>query len=109
MLFLHGLVIALSAINVRLRDTQHVLGNLLTFIFFLSPIIYPASSVPDRLKFTLSFNPFALFTICYQQIILDGTLPEMKTVAAIIFFTVSALLLGARVFNHYREGFAELL
>lgn len=109
MLFLHGLVIALSAINVRLRDTQHVLGNLLTFIFFLSPIIYPASSVPDKLKFTLNFNPFALFTICYQQMILDGTLPGMKIVAAIILFTIGSLLIGERIFNHYREGFAELL
>lgn len=109
LLFLHGLVIGLSAINVRLRDTQHVLGNLLTFIFFLSPIIYPSSSVPDKFKFTLDLNPFALFTIAYQRMVIDGVCPELKIIVALIIFTVLVSVLGQWIFNHYREGFAELL
>lgn len=107
--FLHGLVIGLAAINVRLRDVQHVLANLLTFIFFLSPIIYPASSIPERFRFTLGLNPFALFTMAYQSMILEGAWPSFSVIAGLCFYTAVTLMFGQLLFNYYRESFAELL
>ncbi|RMG39453.1 MAG: ABC transporter permease, partial [Candidatus Dadabacteria bacterium] len=42
-----GSSLLLGSLNVYYRDIQHILNNLLTFLFFLCPIIYPASVVPE--------------------------------------------------------------
>lgn len=107
--FLHGLVLMLSSINVHFRDVQHILGNLLTFLFFLCPILYPVSQVPERFRFTLELNPFALFTITYRELILQGDLPSVMHVLVMVVSALLSLLLGVIFYNRYRETFAELL
>src|SRR5262245_52389619 len=44
-----GLALALAALNVHLRDVEQILTNALTLLFFLSPILYPVSTVPTTL------------------------------------------------------------
>lgn len=107
--FLLGITLALSALNVHFRDVQHIVGNVLTFLFFLCPIIYPASAVPEAFQVTLQANPLALFTVAYQQVILDGVLPSLYALGYLCAFVALSLLIGAAVFNFYRESFAELL
>ena len=108
-LFLLGLGLILSALNVLYRDVQHLLGNLLSFLFFLSPIVYPASVVPPRLAFTLTINPFALFTEAYHAILFRGEVPSLMTWGLLSAWGILSLLIGNAVFSRYRETFAELL
>jgi len=109
LLFLQGISLALSSLNVQFRDVQHIVANLLTFLFFLSPILYPPEVVPDALRFTLDYNPLAVFTICYHNLILDGVLPSVWSMLFLLASVVVSLLAGTLIFNRYREGFAELL
>ncbi len=109
LIFMFGLSLALSALNVHFRDTQHIVLNLLTFLFFLCPIVYPSTVVPARFKFTMELNPVALITQFYQKVILDGVMPETHSVIYLFAFSGLALLLGNYVYNYYRESFAELL
>lgn len=107
--FAEGVVLALSALNVHFRDVQHILGNFLTFIFFLCPILYPLSTVPERFRWTMELNPFALFTVFYHNIIIEGVLPPIHLIAYVAAFSLIAFVGGNMIFNHYRESFAELL
>jgi lipopolysaccharide transport system permease protein len=106
---LYGTVLALSAINVLYRDVQHIVGNLLTFLFFLCPILYPLDIVPQRFRFTMDLNPLALLTRFYQELILEGGLPSIWSVCYFTSVSLAVLVLGVLVFDRYREGFAELL
>jgi len=108
-LFLLGLVLTLGALNVRYRDVQHLVGNALTFLFFLCPIIYPVTSVPEAFRFTLQLNPLALFTIVYHNLILEGVLPPVNHVVYLGAWVGIALWIGNAVFEGQREGFAEAL
>jgi len=76
LLFLYGIALALGSLNVHLRDVQHILGNLLTLLFFLCPILYPPKVVPEAFRFTLDYNPLALFTVLYHELILEGVWPS---------------------------------
>lgn len=107
--FLLGIVWALSALNVHFRDVQHIVGNLLSFLFFLSPILYPSDVVPARFKPLLQLNPLALLTQFYHQLLLDGVLPDPYAVGYYFVITGLVLMMGAMIFQHYRESFAELL
>lgn len=104
-----GLSYGLSSLNVQYRDVQHIVGNLLSFLFFLSPILYPAKSVPPAFRFSLELNPLALLTMFYHDLILDGVIPPLQSVFILIVFIAIALLSGNILYSRYRESFAELL
>lgn len=108
-LLLFGFALILAALNVYYRDVQHVVGNFLTFAFFLCPILYPREVVPEAFHFTLDLNPFALLTESYQQVLLEGVPPTAWALGYIMLWVVIGLVSGAYVFRHYRERFAEAL
>lgn len=107
--FLDGLVLALSALNVFYRDVQHLVGNVLTFLFFLCPIVYPPAAVPERFRWMVDLNPFALLTEVYQMVLIDGRLPSAGSLLYIVGFTVLTWAAGALVHDTFRERFAEAL
>jgi ABC-type polysaccharide/polyol phosphate export permease len=99
----------LSALNVFYRDVQHLVGNVLTFLFFLCPIVYPPTAVPERFRFMLDMNPFALLTELYQMILIEGRLPTTISLVYLLGLSSVTWLLGAFVHEHFRERFAEAL
>lgn len=108
-ILLIGLTHFFSAINVTFRDIQHLLGNALTLIFFLCPIIYPPSAVPGPFKFTVEWNPLALITIGFHDCILNGTVPSCRNLIFISFFALAAYVIGTQTYAAKRERFAESL
>lgn len=108
-LFLLGVVLALSALNVFFRDVQHIVGSVLTLVFFLCPIVYPIQSVPEQFRFTIDWNPLAAVTVFYHQVLIDGVWPGIQQAGIFSLAVIVALLAGVTIFNRYREGFAELL
>lgn len=109
LLLTHGLVLALSALNVRFRDIQHLLANLVTFWFFLTPILYPVASVPDRLGFLNVMNFMSPLSVAYQDVLFHGRWPQWGPIAGVAVVALAALLAGDWVFRRHRESFAEWL
>jgi lipopolysaccharide transport system permease protein len=107
--FLFGATLLLSSLNVLYRDVQHLVGSLLGFLFFLSPIVYPASIIPAHLQWTLTINPFALFTEVYHAVLFSGQLPSGMQLLSLMLWSGATLIVGAVVFERQRESFAELL
>jgi ABC-type polysaccharide/polyol phosphate export permease len=105
--FMTGLSLILSALNVYYRDIQHILGNILSFIFFLCPIIYPAANVPAQFRFTLTLNPISLLIINYQRVILDRVNPPLTELAILLGISLVIFAIGCWVFNRNRDHFAE--
>jgi ABC-type polysaccharide/polyol phosphate export permease len=108
-IFLTGIVLGLSALNVFFRDVQHLVGNFLTLLFFLCPVVYPVSVVPERLRFLVTYNPFAALTQFYQELLVQGVLPSAGAVLYVSAMCVVVGYLGVRVHGHYQERFAEAL
>lgn len=105
----YGLALAFAALNVRFRDVQHIVANVLNFVFFLCPILYPIEVVPERFLFTLALNPCALLTHIYHQVVLEGVLPPLTEFFLLGAFSGLTLLIGCLVYDAHRETFAELL
>jgi ABC-type polysaccharide/polyol phosphate export permease len=92
---------------VRYRDIPQILGHTLTFWFFLSPITYPATQVPEQFRTILSLNPFAPFAIAYQDVLLYNKPPSWEAWGTMFMVSSVALLLGVVVFDRFRWSFAE--
>ena len=104
-----GCVLGLSALNVFYRDVQHLLANFLTFIFFLCPVVYPRTNIPEKARFWIELNPLALATEFYQEILIEGVFPPL---GQLCYFTCTALVtfaLGVSIHQRNREQFAEAL
>lgn len=106
LIFLFGLGLALSSLNVRYRDVQHILGNFLNLWFFLCPIIYPEDRVP---KVVLYLNPIAMYTNMYRKVFIYNQFPDAKIVLLCICVATLVLFIGNAIFSYYREDFAELV
>lgn len=105
--FTFGLVLILSTATVFMRDTRHILGNLLTLWFFLTPVLYPLTQVPEKYRFLVYLNPAAVFTLAYQDAIFWGRWPRWDLLGALALASLVLLWAGARLFEHYKEYFAE--
>jgi ABC-type polysaccharide/polyol phosphate export permease len=107
--FIAGLVLGLATLNVFLRDIQHILANLLTLWFFLTPILYPLSQVPGPFKKFVLLNPAALFTLGYQDIFFYRRSPDPWQLIPSLILSIFMLGLGIVLFEHYKETLAEKL
>jgi ABC-type polysaccharide/polyol phosphate export permease len=108
-LFLTGIVLGLSALNVFFRDVQHLVGNFLTLLFFMCPVVYPVSVVPENLRFLITYNPFAALTQFYQELLIEGVVPSAEAILYVAVMCVVAGFVGVTVHRHYQERFAEAL
>lgn len=107
LLFITGLVYFLSSLNVRFRDVQHILNNFLVLWFFLCPIIYPVTSVPEHWRFTFYLNPMAILAIGYQNIFFYAKSPEVVPLLGVAVIGLALTLIGFWQFERDKERFAE--
>ena len=106
---LWGITLALSSFNVFYRDIQHLLGNVLTFVFFLCPIIYPRELIPSDVRFWVELNPLAILTSTYQMLLVEGSMPPIRWLAYLVTLTLVVFFAGVSIHNSRRERFAEVL
>ena len=53
-----GIALFLAALQVFIRDVEHVLMPVLMIMMYLTPILYPLSLVPEKLRPWVAANPF---------------------------------------------------
>ncbi len=111
-----GLALILSAAHVHLRDTQHLVGVLLSAWFFVSPVMYDlefASAVvqarPGWAPW-LWLNPLmSLFTAARACLLKGAAYPWSWASAASLAWPAVILGVGVLVFRRAQRHFADLL
>ena len=69
-----GLALALAALQVFIRDIEHVLLPVLMILMYLTPILYPLSLVPEGMRPWVAANPFGYLVDRLRDALLDGRL-----------------------------------
>jgi len=97
--FALGLGMILGSINVFFRDVGHFLNIVLQFWFWLTPVVYPSTIVPENVRNLLNLNPMTKIIIAYQEIILHGDWPQWEQFGLHFFIALGTLVLGYTVFK----------
>ena len=97
----------LAAVNVTFRDTQHTLGVLLQFLFYLTPIFYEIDNIPKKYWYIYGLNPMVHIVTCYRQILVWGVQPDWLALAIIAGMTLLALPISYRMFKRQSLSFVE--
>jgi lipopolysaccharide transport system permease protein len=102
-----GLAYPLAALNVRLRDTQHVVGVVLQLGMYLTPIFYSVDHVPERYRPLVYANPMVTIIEAWRDVLLRGQWPNAAHLGVVAGAAVALLIIGRRVFVVHSRRFAE--
>jgi ABC-type polysaccharide/polyol phosphate export permease len=107
--FVCGLALMTSALNVYVRDMRYVVESANTVLFWLVPVFYPFSIIPDRFKTIYSLNPVAALVLAMRKIFLEGVAPGHVLVTKLALASVATLLLGGLLFSKLQRDFYNYL
>jgi lipopolysaccharide transport system permease protein len=108
MVFTLGLVTLVASLSVFIRDVRQFMGTVISLWFFLTPIIYPLSMVPEKLRWVINLNPMYPFVELYHQVLLFHTL-SLSLLGSVMGLAVISFLGGALFFNRSKHAFADVL
>ena len=106
-LFTLGLAFALSAGTVFFRDVAHLTEVAVVLLFWLTPIIYPASIAPPGFQRFFALSPLAAFAMAYQDILFWGRVPGELLLSTVAGWTLVALIGGYALFRRLSPALAE--
>ncbi|WP_286164231.1 ABC transporter permease [Azoarcus sp. DN11] len=90
-LFSIGLGVTLGVLNVFFRDIGQFFGIFITFWFWLTPIVYPATALPEGIRDGMVWNPMAALMNSFQQVLTANRWPQWETlwpVSSLALFSV---------------------
>lgn len=105
-----GMGMLMAALNAQFKDVQHLLPVLLHLWFFGSPVLYPASLVPEQFQVLYALNP--MVTVCegarYAVLGTDWPL-SVPMVLASLGSTAALLFVGLAAFMRTEQTITDLL
>lgn len=107
-MFVYGLSLAIASLNLFFRDLERLTVLLVTFLFFLTPIVYSTSMIPAEYQRLLYFNPVVPLFVSWRELFLSGRL-YWGLIAAAYAYAVLALGLGVLVYRKLCWKFAEVV
>lgn len=119
-LFLAGVTLFLSALAVFFRDTVHLLGILVQFWFFVTPVFYSLDVIDQRAARVIRWvNPMASLIDFYRDTLYGNTvtvglvptpgLPALASVLRVLLTALVVLALGYWFFQRRSGRFGEEL
>ncbi len=106
--FVLGIAFFMSALCVFIRDIREMLAIFLMLWFYATPIIYPASMLPDSLQDIISLNPLVFFMNGFRNLLLMHRVnwDTLTCILLISFFTFS---IGSVFFMKCKDSFGDVL
>lgn len=104
-----GCSLIFSAIGVYIRDLAHVVSLVINVLFYMSPIFYSSTKVPDSFKFVIKLNPLAPIIDMWRDVILKGQLFDVSIYVTYVITMVIFVICSFGVFYYFRKGFADVI
>jgi ABC-type polysaccharide/polyol phosphate export permease len=105
-LFAFGVGLVLSSMAVYFTDTVEIWTVLLSVYFYLTPVIYPATTLGPIVFALEQYNPMYLFLNIARTVVIYGAPPALDQLAWATGFAVVACLIGWFVFTRLESRFA---
>lgn len=103
-----GVGMWLAALNVQYRDIQHAMPFLLQLWMYATPVVYPASIVPERWRPLFAVNPLTGIIEAYRSAALGRPL-DWATLGISTAVVVVLALIGTWRFRRVERLFADIV
>lgn len=109
LILMTGIVFLTSSLNIVYRDVAYMVQAGLILWFYLSPIFYPLSFVPERFVSLYSLNPMVGIIGFYHYATLGQDFPTPQAILSSLVFSLAVCLIGILVFERKKANFADYI
>jgi lipopolysaccharide transport system permease protein len=104
-----GLAYPVAVVHVWFRDTQHLLRIALQLLFYLTPIFYEATAIPERYRTIYDLNPMVSLVDAYRAVLVYGRTPDPGPLLIVAAASTLGLLIGVSLFTYTSHRFVDEL
>ncbi len=104
-----GVGMWLSALNVKYRDVKYALPFVVQLWMFVSPVIYPASFVPENWRWALNLNPLTGVISGFRAALFGQPNYDWAALTASVVITLAVITYSAHAFWRMEEDFADIV
>lgn len=105
-----GLSYLVAGLTVFIRDVPQTLAVVTNLWFYLTPIVYPASLIPEQWRvWIFRLNPLTGIVEVYRDLVLEGTLKHWGEWGIVSVVSFIVFCSGLWVYQRLRPGFADVL
>jgi lipopolysaccharide transport system permease protein len=108
-IFVCGLALFFAAINVYVRDTRYVVESATVVLFWLVPIVYDFSMIPEKFRDIYQYNPLAALILAMREILLRNMSPSPVLLSKLMAVSVASFVVGWVVFRRLKNRFYDYL
>ena len=107
--FVCGLVLLCSALNVYIRDMRYIVEASCTVLFWLVPIFYSFAMIPEKYQNVYQFNPVAAIVLALRSILLESSPPASSLLIKLALSSLAILTVGWLAFGRAKRRFYDYL
>lgn len=104
-----GASMLFAGLNVRYRDVKYVIPFMIQVGLFVTPVIYPASFLPDRLRPFLALNPLSGIIEMFRAALFPQQKMDLHLVTISMIVALLLLVGGAAYFRRSEKTFADII
>ena len=104
-----GIALFFGALQVFVRDVEHVLMPSLMILMYLTPILYPLTLVPEVMRPWVAINPFSWLVGRLRDALLDGKLALEWGDAVAVVVAFALFFAGRWVFRRLSPYFEDFV
>jgi lipopolysaccharide transport system permease protein len=108
-IFVMGLVLACSALDVYLRDMRYVVESANTVLFWMVPIVYSFDTIPKAFQDLYSLNPVAAMVMAMRNILVQASAPAPSLLWKLALASFLTLAVGWGMFRMLERRFYDHL
>jgi lipopolysaccharide transport system permease protein len=99
----------LSALNVKYRDVKHAIPFLVQIWLFLTPVIYPSSSIPKRFQLLITLNPLTGIIEAFRTATVPSAPLDWGALGISTGIALVVLLAGLAYFRQAEGYFSDIV
>lgn len=107
--FVCGLSLITSALNVYIRDMRYLVESANTVLFWLVPVVYSFSIIPPVYRNIYQLNPVAALVMAMRDIMIEGVRPRTTLLVKLTAISILMLASGLAVFRGLKPRFTDHL
>lgn len=104
-----GIGITLGVLNVFIRDVEQVMPIVLQLLFWFTPIVYPASVIPEKYLAWLQLSPVFQIVTAYHEAIVYQRFPSFPALAALFVAALAACAFSLFLFRRANADMVDVL
>lgn len=108
-IFVMGLALVFSAVNIYVRDTRYVVESTNMILFWLVPVFYSFAMIPARFRGLYQINPVAALVLMMRNVLLEDRAPLGSTLIRLTIISIVMFCAGWFVFGKLKDGFYSRL